>query len=61
MKSSDVHITQDGRIFVKGEYRGFTEDEKVYILERDRPREIGEYEHRSEITALVLEWYSGQR
>ncbi|AHJ10747.1 hypothetical protein P106B_64 [Rhizobium phage vB_RglS_P106B] len=61
MKSADIHISQDGKIFVKGQYVGFTEDEKVYVIGKTGALSIGSYDHRSEITALVLEWFDGRR
>jgi hypothetical protein len=49
---------QDGKIFCKTDFIGFTEDDRVYVITRAGSRDIGSFDHRSEITLLVLDWFN---
>jgi len=62
MNSRDIRVSQDGKIFIAGTYRGFIEDDQIYIIEMEETsRPIGDFSHRSEITTVILEWYEGKR
>lgn len=56
-----IHVSQDGKIFINGEYAGFIEGETIYVIENDSSRPIGDFEHRSEIVGIVQEWKEGRR
>lgn len=57
MNASDIHISQDGMIYHKGRYIGFTEDEKAYVItNNDRPHCLGWYDHKSELVKMVIEY-----
>lgn len=61
MKSTDVKVTQDGKIVIHGDIVGFLDDETVYVYENGSSRPIGTFDHRSEIVSIVLDWLNGRR
>lgn len=52
-----ITLTQDGRILRDGQYIGFIEDEKAYVVSRDRPHCLGWFDHRTEVVKMVEEYY----
>ena len=53
-----IILTQDGKIMRNGQYVGFIEDEKAYVITRDRPHCLGWFDHRSEVTAMVEKYFN---
>jgi len=59
IRSADISIMQDGRIFVIGAYVGFIDDETVYMVgSSGHAIEAGKIDHRAEAVGLVLEWFN---
>lgn len=52
-----ITLTQDGRILRDSQYIGFIEDEKAYVISRDRPHCLGWFDHRAEVVKRVEEYY----
>jgi len=61
IKSREISISQDGKIYVKGEYVGFLDDRHVFITVSGNAVKAGEYDHRSEAVAIVLDWLNERR
>lgn len=59
MKSTDIQISQDGRIYANGKYVGFLDDDKVFIITKKGSRELGRFDHRSEVVGMILEELAG--
>lgn len=57
-----ITLTHDGKIFRKGQgYIGFIEDEKVYMITRDRPHCLGWFDHRNEVVSMVEKYYNDRK
>ena len=58
MKAAEIRITTDGHIYHKHAFIGFLDDDKVFIVTASGSREIGKFDHRSEVTAMVMDWFN---
>lgn len=55
MKSTDIKITQDGKIYANDKYVGFLDEDRVFVITPKGSRELGRFDHRSEVVGMILE------
>ena len=55
MKSTDIKITADGQIFAADRLVGFIDDDRVFVFTPKGSRELGRFDHRSEVVGMILE------
>jgi hypothetical protein len=51
-----MHIDNEGRIFLNGEYVGYLADGHVFVVTSGHAVDAGEYEHRSEVRGIIEEY-----
>ena len=61
MKSSDIKINSNGQIYTNNNLIGFLDGDRVNIFEKGTSREIGTFDHKSEVVSIVLDWFNGRR
>lgn len=56
-----ITLTQDGKILRNGQYVGFIEDEKAYVIARDRQHCLGWFDHRVEVAGMVEKYFNDRQ